>query len=140
MKYYLVSGEDRFLAGATPPVYDEDFSAWRYDGGLLTDVHKHRQVQFEIVAPIPPIVSPVEFEMLWSVQELIGIADLRKTNEVVDMFMKRLENPKLTEVNLALQSVQDGIEYTLGCLAAALVIGPDDIPVRFGSILTGAIL
>lgn len=139
MRYYLVCGEDRFFAGDTPPQYDEGYTAWRFNGGMLTDTRKERQVQFEPEMQKPPVISPVEFEMLWNVQELIGIAGIRKDNPVVEMFMKRLENPKLTEVNLALQSVQDGIGYTLGCLASATVIAPDDIAERFAEILTGVV-
>lgn len=94
----------------------------------------------EVPAPVVyPTVSPVEFEMLWTIPELIAIDQLRSTDPVLDRFMKRLENPKLTQVNLALESVQLGVEYTLGWLAANQTVAPEDIAVRMEAILSGVV-
>lgn len=83
------------------------------------------------VAVIPPKVSPVEFKMLFTAQERIAIRAARASDPVIDDFFDILEDPRLTEVNLALASNQQGLGYleSLGLLSHG----------RAAEILTGVI-
>lgn len=63
-------------------------------------------------APAPaPIVSPVEFKLLFTSAERIAIKAARATDPVVDDFMDIVDDPRLTFVNLGLQSTIDAINY-----------------------------
>lgn len=88
---------------------------------------------------ISPAVSPITFKMLWSSQERVAIKTLRATDAIVDDFMGLVNDPQLTEVVMSLESVQNAIWYTLGALAAAGVIAPEDIAVRHAAIVSGVL-
>jgi hypothetical protein len=71
----------------------------------------------QIVAPpeptplIPPKVSPVQFKLLFTSAERIAIKNARKDDAILDDFFDIVEDPRLHEVDLALQSTQDGLRY-----------------------------
>lgn len=79
---------------------------------------------------VPPIVGPISFKLLFTAQERIAI----KTSEdpIVLDFFSIAEDPRTTEVNLALSSTQEALTYltTLGILAEG----------RKEQILTGVLL
>jgi hypothetical protein len=58
-----------------------------------------------------PIVSPVQFKLLFTPQERVAIRTARSSDPVIDDFMDIAEDPRLTEVDLNLQSVQDALGY-----------------------------
>ena len=58
-----------------------------------------------------PKVSPVEFKLLFSAQERVAIKAARATDPVIDDFFEIVEDPRLTHVNLGLQSTQDALAY-----------------------------
>lgn len=89
------------------------------------------------VVPDPPKVSPVEFKLLWTPQERVAIKGMRAADPVVDDFYNILDDPRLTLVNLALQSTQDAVDYLLGKLAAAAVIQSAAVAERRTEILSG---
>jgi len=61
---------------------------------------------------IPPkIVSPVEFKLLFTSPERIAIKAARATDPVIDDFYDLLDDPRLSGVNLSLQSTQDAVGY-----------------------------
>ena len=68
-----------------------------------------------VVAPenvvIPQKLTPPQFKMCFTVTEEIAIDTLAATDPVVRTALKRLDDPRLTEVDLGLQSVQDLIDY-----------------------------
>lgn len=74
--------------------------------------------------PVYPKVSPVEFKMLFTSQERIAIKNARANDPVVDDFFDLVEDPRLTYVDLALQSVQDAVGY----LANQSLIAPERVP------------
>lgn len=58
-----------------------------------------------------PKVSPVEFKLLFSAQERVAIKAVRATDPVIDDFFAIVEDPRLTHVNLGLQSTQGALAY-----------------------------
>ena len=58
-----------------------------------------------------PKVSPVEFKLLFSALERVAIKAARATDPVIDDFFEIVEDPRLTHVNLGLQSTQDALSY-----------------------------
>ena len=60
---------------------------------------------------VPPKVSPVEFKLLFTSPERIGMKAARVTDAIVDDFFSIVEDPRLTLVNLGLQSTQDALSY-----------------------------
>lgn len=67
--------------------------------------------------PTPPKVSPVEFKLLFTATERVAIKT--STDPVVQDFYELVNDPRLTHVNLALQSTQDALAYltAIGILA-----------------------
>jgi hypothetical protein len=65
--------------------------------------------------PPPPVVypqvSPVQFKLLFTSPERIAIKAARATDPVVDDFFDIVEDPRLTHVDLGLQSTQDALSY-----------------------------
>lgn len=56
-------------------------------------------------------VSPVEFKLLFTAQERVAIKEARSTDVIVDDFFEIVEDPRLTHVNLELQSTKDALDY-----------------------------
>ena len=56
-------------------------------------------------------VSPVEFKLLFTSAERIAIKAARATDQVIDDFYDIVEDPRLTFVDLGLQSTQDALSY-----------------------------
>ncbi len=114
------------------------------DGNSPVTVGWHYAVVDDVpvfTAPITvaPTVTPIHFKMLWTSQERVAIKTLRATDAIVDDFMGLVNDPQLTEVVMALESVQNAIWYTLAGLAAAQVIAPEDIAVRHAAISSGVL-
>lgn len=68
--------------------------------------------------PVYPTVGPIAFKLLFTAQERIAIK--QSTDAIVQDFFEIANDPRTTEINLALKSVQDAIGYLeqLGLLAA----------------------
>lgn len=58
-----------------------------------------------------PKVSPVEFKLLFTPQERVAIKSARATHPVIGDFYDIVEDPRLTFVDLGLQSTRDALEY-----------------------------
>jgi hypothetical protein len=56
-------------------------------------------------------VSPVEFKLLFTVTERLAIKAARENDPVIDDFFSIIDDPRLTHVNLGLQSTQDALLY-----------------------------
>ena len=65
----------------------------------------------EPVAPPAPKVSPVEFKLLFHSAERVAIKTARDNDLVIDDFFSIIEDPRLTHVDLGLQSTKDAIGY-----------------------------
>ena len=76
--------------------------------------------EWEAPAPTPeptpaptesPKVSPVEFKLLFTAGERVAIKAARASDPVIDDFFSIVDDPRLTHVNLGLQSTQDALGY-----------------------------
>lgn len=82
-------------------------------------------------------ISPIAFKLLFTAPERIKAKALRATDEFIEDFWGLLDDPRTTEVDLGLASVQSAVEYTLTSVKAA---GVDlDVAVRKAEILSGQI-
>lgn len=83
---------------------------WECGAFRITDV---KGDSHEVIEPTPeaPKVSPVEFKLLFSGVERVAIKEARKTDPVVDDFFEIVEDPRLTHVNLGLESTQKALAY-----------------------------
>lgn len=63
------------------------------------------------IAAVAPKTSPVEFKLLFSAQERVAIKVVRATDPVLDDFFSLVDDPRLTHVDLGLQSTKDAIAY-----------------------------
>jgi hypothetical protein len=61
------------------------------------------------VPPVPPIVSAVQFMMLFYPQEQAYIQN--STDAIVKVFWTRFSDQRVTEVNLALDSMSQTLDY-----------------------------
>lgn len=89
--------------------------------------------------PVPqvtyPKVGPIAFKLLFTAPERIKAKLLRATDEFIEDFWGLLDDPRTTEVDLGLASVQLAVEYTLATVKAA---GVDlDVAARKSEILSG---
>ena len=63
------------------------------------------------VAPIPPKVSPIQYKLLFTAPERIAIAMAKQADPVLQDLYSILDDPRLTEVDLNLQSTKDALMY-----------------------------
>lgn len=63
------------------------------------------------VAPDAPKVSPVQFKLLFTPQERVAMNAARSTDPVIEDLFEVLDDPRLTFVDLGLQSTKDAIGY-----------------------------
>lgn len=74
-------------------------------------------VQPAVIEPGEPVpasiapVSPVEFKLLFTSAERVGIRAARATDPVIDDFFDIVDDPRLTEVNLNLASTVGAVNY-----------------------------
>ena len=92
------------IAAEFEPVPDEVQVGWvRNEDG-----------EWEAPAPSPSEatkVSPVEFKLLFTSAERVAIKAARASDTVIDDFYDIVEDPRLTFVDLGLQSTQDALSY-----------------------------
>ena len=92
------------IAAQFEPVPDEVKQGWiRNEAG-----------EWEAPEPEPSEatkVSPVEFKLLFTSAERVAIKAARATDQVIDDFYDIVEDPRLTFVDLGLQSTQDALSY-----------------------------
>ncbi|KAB1069265.1 hypothetical protein [Methylobacterium planeticum] len=134
LKYYLVQGETKVEAGATLPVYDETYRAWQTDLGLISagsifDFAVESDGEPD-PAPRRTVMTPIRFKAQWTVEERLAIADARaytgdnaiqvENKRVLDILFGDLDDPRLTEVDVADPAVIGGIDFCahLGILTA----------------------
>lgn len=66
-----------------------------------------------VPAPVTeaPKVSPIQFKLLFTAQERVTMKAARATDPVIDDFFDIVEDPRLTLVDLGLQSTRDALTY-----------------------------
>lgn len=82
-------------------------------------------------APRPPRVTPPQFFLLFTMAEQVALEGLRSSTPWLNLFFKRLEDPRLTEVDLSLESVQGGVAQALA------LVHTGDTSARVAEVLTG---
>ena len=114
----------------TEDVPDNAANGDEWDGVTLTKPVIPDLVPIEPPAPVPPKVSPIEFKLLFTAVERVAIK--ASTDPIVQDFFSIVEDPRLTVVDLGLQSTQDALAYLemLELIAAG----------RKAEILTGNVL
>ena len=81
---------------------------------------------------VPPKVSPVEFKLLFTSAERVAIATARKTDAILEDAYSILDDPRLTYVDLSLQSNIDLIDYMV---SLKLVTADRAVQIKAGVIL-----
>ena len=121
--------------------YDTDVTDDTLPGATLVDGEWVNPPTTEST-PVEPVVSkitvsPVEFKLLWTPQERVAIKTLKSTDPVIEDFYELIEDPRLKEVNLSLQSTQQAVEYLLFKLVEAGTITESQVADRREAILSG---
>ena len=134
-----IDPSDRFPAHVVWELVPDDVTpnSVRDEDGEWTIAEPAPQPEPAVAALESPKPTPVQFKLLWTSAERIGIKKLRPTDEVLDDFMTIVEDPRLTFVDLGLESNQMAVAYTLGKLAEAGIVKPEDVEARQAQILTG---
>jgi hypothetical protein len=90
-------------------VPDDTSTSDHFDGEAWT---KYVPPELPAVLPVPPVVTPPEFKLL-ILDELPEIMEAAQTDIKIAAFMEVVNDPRLTEVDLSLKSVQNGLKYCL---------------------------
>lgn len=64
-----------------------------------------------LINPDYYIISPVQFKLLFTSEERVAIRVARETDPVIDDFFDIIDDPRLSEVNLQLNSTIDALSY-----------------------------
>lgn len=64
-----------------------------------------------VVEPLIPIISPVEFKLLFTPQERLAIKAEQANDAILDDLFSILDDPRLKEINLNLESNKAVMEY-----------------------------
>ena len=83
------------------------------DGWVNSQLVKPEPMVVEPVTiePVAPKISPVEFKLLFTSAERVAIKAARTSDPIIDDFFDIVEDPRLTLVDLGLQSTKDAIDY-----------------------------
>lgn len=73
----------------------------------VVDVAPHIEPETQLI----PLISPVEFKLLFTPQERIAIKAALSTDVIIDDLFTILDDPRLTVVNLNLDSNKDAVSY-----------------------------
>lgn len=107
------------------------------EAGWILDVDGWSPSTTALANPATPppapavIVSPVEFKLLFTAPERVAIKFARTDDPIVDDFFDLIEDPRLSGVNLGLQSTQDALDYLISKSLIA--------PARKAEILSGVV-
>ena len=99
------------IAAQFVEVPDEVENGWLLESGIWSAPPAPPEPQPEPLQIDAPRGSPVEFKLLFTAQERVAIKAARATDPVIDDFFDIVEDPRLTHVNLGLQSTQDALAY-----------------------------
>jgi len=111
---------------ASVPDDAEEGDSW--NGSVLTKKVVPEPIQQETTYKR---LSPIEFKLLFTGLERIAIRAAKETDPLIADFYDIIDDPRITGIELGLQSTQDGIAY----LALIGLIEPD----RVAEILSGSI-
>ena len=137
MKYaWIENGQIRDLCSQDPSLLFHPSVASHYsvsvpDNAESGDSFSNGELTKQVVTVAQPTtapvtyskVSPVEFKLLFTVQERVALKALRATNPIVDDFFSIVDDPRLSHVDLGLNSTQQALGYLamLGAITEARV-------------------
>ena len=123
MKAWIENGKIRDISEDPEACFHSDIASF-YDTTVPTNVKPGWSLVGDtwtapaVVAPTPvipekvyPVVSPVQFKLLMTVQERVAIKAARPTDAILDDLFEILEDPRLNEVDFNLKSTRDSIAY-----------------------------
>lgn len=84
-----------------------------------------------------PAVSPLQFKMSFTSAERLAGKELAQTDSVVADFFSLIEDQRLTEVDLSLQSVREAVAYLFDKLVQMGVVEEADREARVAQVLSG---
>ncbi|WP_417552870.1 hypothetical protein [Marinomonas fungiae] len=112
---------------------DDVGAGWTFNGTEYAPPADPEPIELETVKRA--IISPVEFKLLFTLSERVAIAELRKTDPVLDDFYTLLDDTRLTAVDLAATSIVEGVEYVINELFNAGKV--ENVETRIAEILGG---
>lgn len=93
-------------------VHDAVQTGWvRVDGEWQVPETVQPEPEAPVVTAAAPTVSPVEFMLLFTSPERVGLKQARNTDPVVDDFFDMIEDPRLTSIDLSKKSVRSALDY-----------------------------
>lgn len=68
--------------------------------------------------PPIPLIGPIAFQMLFTVEELVAIDAAKDTNAAIRIFLKLIDDPRTDVVDRNIPTVQDAIRHleAVGCI------------------------
>lgn len=104
---HIASGNGEEMAGLTCTVLLGEDSVVKigdvYDGSAF---HSPLPPPLEVLS-----LSPIEFKLLFLPSERVAIKQLRATDPMVEDFMSIVEDPRITHIDLSLQSTRYALAY-----------------------------
>ena len=88
-------------------------------------------------AVIYPVLTPLDFKMCLTVQERLAAKELAASDPVLADFFFIIEDPRLTQVDLGLQSVRDAVAYLFGKLVEGGTVNEADKDTRIAQVQSG---
>jgi len=121
--------------------YNTDVPDGTINGAALVDGEWVNPVVSE-PTPVEPVkpditVSPVEFKLLWTIQERVKISELKVSDSIIQDFYSIIDDTRLTLVNLSLESTKQAIEYLLNKLVESNILTSERAITRKEEILSG---
>lgn len=92
------------VAEADTISYDESLRGWRAGERVITDPDKKLELRSHLV-------SPLQFKLCFTSEERLAIRAALESDPVISDWFEIIEDPRLTQVDLSLQSTKDGIAY-----------------------------
>lgn len=81
--------------------------------GRINDLYVNGEFVRIITDPGSTIVSPIEFKLLFTFQELVAIRSAVDTDPILKEFYSITEDPRLTGIDLSLNAVSGALDYLI---------------------------
>ena len=107
------------LAAEFVEIPDDVGTGWIFDGTEYAPPVVTDPEQMEPETVKRAIISPVDFKLRFTLSERVAIAELRKTDAILEDFYSLLDDSRLTTVDLAAASIVEGVDYVVNELFEA---------------------
>ncbi|MFT2112176.1 hypothetical protein [Marinomonas sp. 2405UD68-3] len=82
-------------------------------------------------------ISPIEFKLLFNVNERVKIKEIRAKDDILDDFYAMLDDPRLTVIDLSKRTIVEAVNYTFDALENAGVVSEENKETRIFEVLGG---